>query len=56
VRAPERPFVEEPDTKFKDPLTPSAPALLVLMLKVPLDVAVPKPEIIEIAPPVFSAE
>jgi hypothetical protein len=53
---PPLPFVDEPDKSWMLPLTPLEGAFDVLMLNTPLDFAAPKPEIIENAPPVFSAE
>jgi hypothetical protein len=45
-----------PEAKEMEPDTPFEAESAVLMLKVPLDLAAPKPEIIETAPPVFVAD
>jgi hypothetical protein len=52
--APVLPALEVPETKERDPLVPLSPALAVRTLNEPLDFAVPKPVIIETAPPVFT--
>ena len=53
---PDNPFVESPVNNVKLPLWPSVPAFAVRILKAPLDVAVPKPETIDTAPPVFAVD
>jgi hypothetical protein len=52
---PELPRLEVPVVKFRAPVTPSSPEFEVRMLNDPLEVAVPYPDIMETAPPVFSA-
>jgi hypothetical protein len=48
---PELPLVAPPLAKLSAPLIPFAPESAVRRLNAPLDFAVPKPDIIEIAPP-----
>jgi hypothetical protein len=51
---PDKPFVESLVSIVIVPLWPFWPAFAVRMLKAPLDVAVPKPDTIDTAPPVFA--
>ena len=48
---PEFPFEDAPDDKLSDPLSPRAPALRVVILTIPLDVRLPKPDVTETLPP-----
>jgi hypothetical protein len=52
---PDEPEVAEPELKVSNPLVPLVPELAVAMESAPLDVAVPAPVRMVIAPPVPSA-
>jgi hypothetical protein len=48
------PDTDVPELKTSDPLTPDVPELIERIVTTPLEVAVPSPEPIEIAPPVWT--
>jgi hypothetical protein len=56
VKAPELPLVAVPLPKLNDPEAPLVPAPALLIATLPLDFAVPKPEINDNAPPVVSLD